>query len=85
MSHVHIKRSVTRTLTAFALSAVTTMIVSAPAQALPPAYPTPIGPFEYEHECLAAGNGGMENGQWPDYECNGSYGAWFVYPAEGNG
>jgi len=77
-------RTIARTMTAVVGSAVAAVMVSAQAQAAP-AYPTPIGPFEYEHECLAAGNSGMENGQWPDYECNGSYAAWLLYPAEGAG
>jgi len=75
-------RTIARTMPAAAESAVAAVLMSAQAQAAP-AYPTPIGPFEYEHECLATGNNGTENGPWPDYECKGSYGAWFIYPAEG--
>lgn len=63
-------KTIARTMTAVVGSAVAAVTMSGHAQPAP-AYPTPIGPYEYEHECLAAGNGGMENGRWPDYECNG--------------
>jgi len=38
------------------------------------------GPYEFESECLRAGNQGMDDGRWSDYECRGSHGAWYLYP-----
>lgn len=45
-----------------------------------PATSGKLGPFEYEHQCLERGNEGMKNGEWPDYDCVGSYGAWYIQP-----
>ncbi|MFI6040134.1 hypothetical protein ACIA8C_00770 [Nocardia sp. NPDC051321] len=45
-----------------------------------PAAPGNLGPFEYEHQCLERGNQGMENGEWSNYDCVGSYGAWQLLP-----
>ncbi|MFI9510422.1 hypothetical protein [Nocardia sp. NPDC052566] len=42
--------------------------------------PGNLGPFEYEHQCLARGNQGIEKGEWRDFDCVGSYGAWRVVP-----
>ncbi|WP_405160618.1 hypothetical protein OG203_30040 [Nocardia sp. NBC_01499] len=47
--------------------------------AAPPA-PGNLGPFEYEYQCLARGNQGMDNGEWPNFDCVGSYGAWQLIP-----
>jgi hypothetical protein len=60
--------------------------VVAPAVAVPlgtgsaQAQPGNLGPFEYEAQCLSRGNQGMQNGEWDDYDCVGSYGAWYVVP-----
>jgi hypothetical protein len=40
----------------------------------------PIEPFEFESNCLAAGNRGMNRSQWAGYRCDGGYGAWHLYP-----
>ncbi|PXX68482.1 hypothetical protein DFR70_102163 [Nocardia tenerifensis] len=45
-----------------------------------PAAPGNLGPFEYEHQCLARGNEGVEHGEWAGYDCVGSYGAWQLIP-----
>jgi hypothetical protein len=59
-------------------------------QPVPAGYTTPIpaaaadevyGPYEFQSECLSAGNQGMDDGRWSDYECNGSYGAWYLHPS----
>lgn len=42
-----------------------------------------LGPFEYEHQCLVRGDQGVQRGEWPDYECVGSYGAWRLIPGLG--
>jgi len=44
------------------------------------AQPGNLGPFEYEHQCLSRGNEGIQNGEWQDFDCVGSYGAWYVVP-----
>ncbi|WP_069161668.1 hypothetical protein [Nocardia altamirensis] len=44
------------------------------------AAPGSTGPFEYEHQCLSRGNLGIQNGEWADYDCVGSYGAWQLIP-----
>ncbi|WP_214324128.1 hypothetical protein [Nonomuraea sediminis] len=60
---------------------------AASASAAPPApiapaaaFGTSLGPYEYESGCLSAGNRGIENGEWSDFECVGSYGAWYIHP-----
>lgn len=45
-----------------------------------PAVPGDLGPFEFEYECLSRGNLGIERGEWPDFDCEGSYGAYRVVP-----
>ncbi|MFG1797833.1 hypothetical protein [Nocardia sp. NPDC049149] len=45
-----------------------------------PSAPGNTGPFEYEHQCLARGNQGIQNGEWADFDCVGSYGAWQLIP-----
>ena len=40
----------------------------------------PLGPFEYESNCLRRGNQGIEDGEWEDFSCQGSYGNWWVHP-----
>ncbi|WP_433576835.1 hypothetical protein [Nocardia brasiliensis] len=45
-----------------------------------PAAPGNLGPFEYEHQCLGRGNQGVEAGEWQDFDCVGSYGAWRLVP-----
>ncbi|MFF2549350.1 hypothetical protein ACFVUS_00055 [Nocardia sp. NPDC058058] len=38
------------------------------------------GPFESLAECLGRGNRGMDNGEWNDYDCVGSYGSYYIQP-----
>ncbi|MGI5128665.1 hypothetical protein ACQEVB_17780 [Pseudonocardia sp. CA-107938] len=40
-----------------------------------------LGPYEQQAGCLRAGNAGMADGSWPDYECVGGAGSWRVVPA----
>lgn len=40
----------------------------------------PLGPYDEELSCLLAGNRGFEDGEWPDYECVGGPGAWYIEP-----
>jgi hypothetical protein len=47
--------------------------------------PTPavqLGPYEQYASALAAGNLGMTNGQWADYDTQGRPGEWFIVPAK---
>jgi hypothetical protein len=39
-----------------------------------------LGPYEYLSGCLSAGNQGVDEGQFEDYECVGGPGAWYVDP-----
>jgi hypothetical protein len=38
------------------------------------------GPYEQYASALAAGNLGMTNGQWADYDTQGRPGEWFIVP-----
>ncbi|MEV6555965.1 hypothetical protein AB0M22_09630 [Nocardia sp. NPDC051756] len=76
-----------RGVTAAALLVAALLGTSIPAFAGPfdsgsaiPSAPGDRGPFEYEHQCLARGNQGVEHGEWPDFDCVGSYGAWQLVP-----
>jgi hypothetical protein len=40
----------------------------------------PIGPFAQLSECLSAGNQGIEDGRWSDYDCEGEPPAVYLYP-----
>jgi hypothetical protein len=39
-----------------------------------------LGPYELLSSCLSAGNQGMDEGQFEDYECVGGFGAWYIDP-----
>jgi len=41
-----------------------------------------LGPYEAEAGCLRAGNAGMGDGSWDDYECVGGYGSWRIEPRQ---
>ncbi|MBP2327514.1 hypothetical protein JOF56_007899 [Kibdelosporangium banguiense] len=40
----------------------------------------PIGPFKQLSECLSAGNHGIDEGWWTDYDCEGEPPAVYLYP-----
>jgi hypothetical protein len=54
----------------------------------PPTEPLPVtphvslGPYEQYSSALAAGNMGMTNGHWEDYEAQGRPGAWYIVPSK---
>lgn len=41
-----------------------------------------LGPFEAQASCLRAGNAGMGDGSWEDYECVGGPGNWRIEPKQ---
>jgi hypothetical protein len=41
-----------------------------------------LGPYERQASALAAGNLGMTNGQWEDYDTQGVPGRWYIVPSK---
>jgi hypothetical protein len=39
-----------------------------------------LGPYDQFSSCSRNGNQGIEDGEWSDYECVGSAGAWYIDP-----
>ena len=40
-----------------------------------------LGPYEQQSSALAAGNLGMTNGHWQDYDTQGVPGRWYIVPS----
>lgn len=58
-----------------------------PTEPLPATVATPphLGPYEQQSAALAAGNIGIVNGHWYDYDTQGGPGEWFVVPTTTEG